>query len=122
MPLANIYVVDDDASVRKALARLLHAAGIGVRTFATAEDFLSCDADRPQCLILDVRMPGMSGLDLQQRLKAANQRIPIVFISGVHDDLAVETSLQEGATAFLLKPFNEDALLGAISRAVSDKN
>lgn len=119
MPLADIYVVDDDASVRKALARLIRAAGMRVRTFATAEDFLSCDAGRLQCLILDVRLPGMSGLDLQQRLKVANQRIPIVFICGVHDKLAEETALHEGASAFLHKPFDTDALLEAISQAVS---
>lgn len=116
---ANIYVIDDDASVRRALARLIRAAGMAVRTFDSAEDFLASGAGRPQCLVLDVRMPGMSGLDLQQRLNASDQRIPIVFMSGVHDDRASESSLAAGACAFLHKPFDEHVLLDAISRAVA---
>jgi FixJ family two-component response regulator len=115
-----VYVVDDDESVRRGLSRLLRSAGLSVETFPSAHAFLSRDLpDRPACLVLDVRMPGLSGLDLQAALKQAGRPMPIVFISGQSDVPASVRAMKEGALDFLQKPFDEDQLLSAIAGALA---
>jgi FixJ family two-component response regulator len=115
-----VFVVDDDASVRKSLARLVKAAGYEAETFASVRDFLARRPhEGPCCLVLDVRMPGLSGLDLQEALKAAGQRLAIVFITG-HRDVPVSVkAMKGGAVDFLTKPVDERTLLGAIEQAVA---
>jgi len=117
---ALVFVVDDDASVRKSLARLLKAAGYEAETFASVRDFLARRPfDGPCCLVLDVRMPGLTGLDLQEALRAAGQRLAIVFITG-HRDVPVSVkAMKGGAVDFLTKPVDEATLLGAIQQAVA---
>jgi FixJ family two-component response regulator len=118
-PLPRVFVVDDDLSAYRGLVRLLASAGYRVKPFASPQDFLD-SPDRPSCdcLILDVRMPGMSGLDLQQRLIAAGWPPPIIFLTA-HDDEEERTlALERGALAYLLKPADERSLLAAISRAL----
>ena len=111
-----ISIVDDDESVRQALKSLIDSVGFRGEAFGSAEEFLnSAHVLQTDCLITDVRMPGMTGLELQQQLSAAGSTIPIVFISA-HDDNDVRIrSLRAGAIAFLQKPFSEDSLLRAIS-------
>jgi FixJ family two-component response regulator len=116
----KIYVVDDDPSVCKALKRLIRSAGMAAHSFPSAEDFLASELPLPDCLVLDLRMPGMSGLELQQQLAAEHREVPIVFISAHDDDPTRQTALAEGAAAFLHKPFDDHALLSALSRATSD--
>ena len=113
-----IFVVDDDGSVRKALSRLLKACGFKVQTFGSAEDFLDSGLVRHTgVLILDVRMGGMSGLELQQRLGEMGSHMLIIFMTA-HDDIQARTKAMEaGAVAFLQKPFEEQRLLDAIHRA-----
>jgi FixJ family two-component response regulator len=114
-----VFVVDDDPSVRKSLTRLIAAAGYTVEAFASAREFLARPlASGPCCLVLDVRMPGLTGLDLQKTLAQAVHRIPVVFITG-HGDVAMSvTAMKAGAVDFLTKPFARKDLLGAIRRAV----
>jgi FixJ family two-component response regulator len=116
----KISVVDDDESVRKSLESLLKSLGHSVKTFSSAEDFLNSEAPtKTDCLILDVRMPGMGGPDLQRELNRRGFRLPIVFISA-HSDAEVRARvLNEGAVDCLLKPFGEEPLLKAIGRALS---
>ena len=111
-----ISIVDDDDSVRQALKSLIDSVGFRSEVFGSGEEFLnSAYLLQTDCLIADVRMPGMTGLELQERLNAAGSPIPIVFISA-HDDKEARTrGLRAGAIAFLQKPFSEDSLLGAIS-------
>ena len=111
-----ISIVDDDDSVRQALKSLIDSVGFRAGVFASGEEFLnSPDVTQTNCLITDVRMPGMSGLELQERLNAAHSGIPIVFISAHEDKEAQARGLRAGAIAFLQKPFSEDSLLGAIT-------
>jgi len=111
-----ISIVDDDESVRQALKSLLDSVGFHAETFASGEEFLNSRyLSETDCLIADVRMQGMSGLELQDRLKAANSSIPIIFISAHDDGDARTRGLRAGAVDFLQKPFSEDSLLGAIS-------
>lgn len=111
-----ISIVDDDESVRDALKSLLDSMGFHAEVFASGEAFLnSPDISHTDCLIADVRMPGMSGLQLQDRLNAANSSIPIIFISAHDDGDAKARGLRAGAVDFLKKPFSEDALVRAIS-------
>jgi FixJ family two-component response regulator len=117
-----ISIVDDDASVRKALGRLIRSAGMGVETFATAEEFLDAARPAPGCLILDVRMPGLGGLGLQQLLAAEGRHIPIVFISGHEEEQARREALAAGAVDFLQKPFDDLSLLEAVARALAKAN
>jgi len=116
---ALVFVVDDDSSVRNALRRLIRAAGYEVETFATAADFLAREPSGGRgCLVLDIRMPGMSGLDLQRELTARASRLPVVFITA-HADAAVrQQALAGGAVDVLYKPFDDELLLGAIERAL----
>jgi FixJ family two-component response regulator len=114
-----VFVVDDDESVRKALKRLIKSAGFQVETFASAEDFLNyVHRDALGCLIIDVRMPGLSGLDLQSELAASGSKMPVIFITAHDDDQARLRAVKGGAVAFLQKPFEEQALLHAICVAI----
>jgi len=116
---ALISIVDDEESIREAIESLLRSVGFRTQTFASAEQFLQSDQiETTACLILDVRMPGMSGLELQRQLMATQYRIPIVFVTAHGDEEARARALQEGAVEFLLKPFSEEALLNAIQRAL----
>jgi FixJ family two-component response regulator len=115
-----VYIVDDDASVRKSLTRLVAEAGYTVTAFASARDYLARPPSAgPSCLVLDVRMPGLTGLDLQQALAGEEHRTAIVFITG-HGDISMSvTAMKAGAVDFLTKPFEGKALLGAIQRALA---
>ncbi len=116
----TIFVVDDDASVRKSLQRLLTVCGYRVQTFASAREFLQArPGDTPACLVLDIRLSGLNGLELQQALAAAGRALPIVFITG-HGDIPMSVqAMKAGAVDFLPKPFTEQALLGAIEEALA---
>jgi len=117
-----IAVVDDDRSVREALENLISSVGFEVRLFASAEDFL--DSDTPlqtDCAILDVRLPGIGGLELQQRLVADGQSIPVIIITAQGDDKTQEEAVAAGAIAFLKKPVKEEVLLAALESALNRK-
>jgi FixJ family two-component response regulator len=115
----TIVLIDDDESVRKALGRLLRAAGWDVAAFGSAEEYLqAAGPESPACLILDIHLPGLSGLELQERLLAEGRHPPVVFITAYHDEDARAAALRAGAVAFLQKPFEEQALLEAVGRAV----
>ena len=112
----TISIVGDDESLREALKSLIDSVGFHAEVFGSGEEFLKSPyVSQTDCLIADVRMPGMSGLELQERLNAANSSIPIVFISAHDDGEARTRGLREGAADFLQKPFSEDSLLGAIT-------
>jgi FixJ family two-component response regulator len=113
-----VFVVDDDLSVREALSSLLRSVGLQVETFASARDFLQHRRpDAPACLVLDVRMPGMSGLDLQRELGNAKEQIPIIFITA-HGDIPMSVgAMKAGAAEFLPKPFRDQDLLDAVRQA-----
>jgi FixJ family two-component response regulator len=116
---AVVFVVDDDVSMREALESLVRSAGFEVETFASAQDFLDHrKADVPSCLVLDVRLPGLSGLDLQKRILEANREIPIVFITGHSDVPTSVRAMKAGAVEFLIKPFSNQDLLDAIQQAI----
>jgi FixJ family two-component response regulator len=114
-----IAVIDDDASVRRALQRLLQSAGFTVETFATAREFLDADYQaRTACLVLDVHLPGMSGFQLEEYLAASGVPIPIVFITA-YDDVSTRGRVNRaGAVGYLRKPFDQGTLVEAISRAI----
>ena len=114
-----VAIVDDDELFRRSIERFVRSAGFNVATFASAEDFLdSADLDRATCAILDMRLPGMNGLDLQQRLIARPTPIPIVFVSA-HEEAAMRAmALRAGAIAFLKKPFDNSTLLDALNRSI----
>ena len=116
---AIVFVIDDDESMREALKSLIRSVGLSVETFASAHEFLqSRRPDIPACLILDVRMPGLSGLDLQRDLGEANIHIPIIFITG-HGDIPMSVrAMKAGAVEFLTKPFRDQDLLDAIQQAL----
>jgi FixJ family two-component response regulator len=118
-PRAAVFVVDDDASVREALSGFLRSAGFAVETFASAQAFLARPpSDLPGCLVLDVGLPDLSGLDLQQRMAEMHREIPIVFITGRGDVPTSVRAMKAGAVEFLTKPFGEGDLLDAIRQAV----
>ena len=118
-PDATVFVVDDDESVREALGSLVRSAGLGVATYATAQDFLAGPrADGPSCLVLDVHLPGLSGLDLQRRMAEVNLEIPIIFITGHGDVPTSVRAMKAGAVEFLTKPFGDADLLTAIQEAI----
>jgi FixJ family two-component response regulator len=117
--VSSISVVDDDESLRESLEGLLKSMGYRVNVFSSAEGFLSSQAlTKTNCLILDVRMPGMSGPELQQKLKTLGHRIPTIFITAHGDDDVIARVMADGAVDCLLKPFSEDALLNAIGLAL----
>jgi FixJ family two-component response regulator len=120
--LSLISVVDDDSSVRESLRCLIRSVGFGVEVFASAEDFLKSDhLHDTRCLILDVRMPGMNGLELQRKLSASHREIPVIFITAHGDGAARSQALKDGAVDYLFKPFREEALLHAIHAAMNLK-
>jgi len=116
---AIVFVVDDDASVREGLGSLIRSAGLRVETFASAQEFLdSPRSDVASCLVLDVRLPGLSGLDLQERMAEADIEIPIIFITGHGDVPTSVRAMKAGAVEFLTKPFRDRDLLEAIHQAI----
>ena len=116
---AQICVVDDDASLRRALQRLLQAVGFKVRTFGSAMDFLAADEEpAPDCLILDIHFGPLSGLDLHERLRASGRQIPTVFITS-RDDAATRERARRAGAVYVRKPLDEASLISAIETAVS---
>jgi FixJ family two-component response regulator len=115
----TVFVVDDDVSIREALKNLFRSVGLNVKTFGTAQEFLSSRRpDMSGCLVLDVRLPGLSGLDLQGQLVEANVPIPIIFITG-HGDIPMSVrAMKAGAVEFLSKPFRDQDLLDAVQQAI----
>ena len=122
MPDANstVLVIDDDPELRASVGRLLRSLGLDAQLFASISDFLKSDPpDGPTCLVLDVRLPGQSGLDLQRELAAANRELPIIFITG-HGDIPMSVqAMKGGAIEFLTKPFRDQELLDAIRLGLS---
>ena len=118
---AVVYVVDDDSAVRESLDSLLRSAGFQVEIFESASEFFdSMRPEKPGCVVLDVRLPGLSGLDLQGELIKAGVHIPIVFITGYGDIPMTVRAMKAGAVEFLTKPFQENDLLDAIRQAIRD--
>jgi FixJ family two-component response regulator len=118
-PAAVVFVVDDDASVRAALESLFRSVGLAVRSFGSAQEFLSEPvADIPACLVLDVRLPGMSGLDLQRELAERDPALPIIVITGHGDIPMTVRAMRAGAVEFLPKPFRDQDLLDAVQQAL----
>src|SRR5512136_872651 len=116
---ATVYVVDDDASAREGLASLIQSAGLTAKTFASAEEFLAVPRPKtPSCLVLDVTLPGVNGLDLQQELAKSNAQVPIVFLTGHGDIPMTVRALKAGAANFLTKPFDDEELLSAIRQCL----
>jgi len=114
----TIFVIDDDASIRKGLSRLLRSAGYTIETFPSAEEFLRREHfDGVGCIVLDVQMPGLSGMDLQEELSKADYHMPIIFITG-HGDIPMGVqAMKKGAVDFLTKPFDDKELLRAVENA-----
>jgi FixJ family two-component response regulator len=124
-PKAIVFVVDDDESVRESLGSLIRSAGMGVETFASAQQFLAGQRSEtvratgaPSCLVLDVHLPGLSGIDLQKRMADLNIEIPIIFITGRGDIPTTVRAMKAGAVEFLTKPFRDHDLLDAIGLAI----
>ena len=116
MPIA---IVDDDEALREAMECFVQSLGYNVSTFGSAEEFLKSEQiSRTSCLITDLHMPGLSGLDLQDRLIAQGHRFPIIFITGYPDENARVRAMKAGAIAFLSKPFNADHLIGYLDKAL----
>jgi len=117
-----LSVVDDDESVRESLPDLLREFGFAARDFSSAEEFLLSDCvEETKCLILDIAMPGMTGLDLQQELKRRGQKIPIIFVTAQKDEAIREQAFKQGAVNLLYKPFSDTALLQALNAVVRAK-
>jgi FixJ family two-component response regulator len=115
-----LSVVDDDEMLRESLPVLLREFGFAARAFSSGQEFLSSDyVDQTRCLILDVAMPGMSGLDLQQELKHRGQAIPIIFITAQKDEDIRKQAFRQGAVEFLEKPFSDSSLLDAVNAALA---
>ena len=120
--LPMISIIDDNDSVRESLRRLMRSVGFAVNVFASAEEFLNSDRLRnTDCLILDVRLPGMNGLELQRHLETSHFEIPIIFITSYEDDEVRARALSTGAVNYFLKPFNDEDLLDAINMALKSK-
>ena len=116
---AVVFVVDDDAAMRQSLSNLIRSVGLRVEAFASAQEFLrSKRPDVPGCLVLDVRLPGLSGLDLQKRIAEADIEIPIIFITGHGDIPMTVRAMKAGAVEFLTKPFRDQDLLDAVQQAL----
>jgi FixJ family two-component response regulator len=115
----TVFIVDDDAPLRESLRNLIRSVGLRVELFASAQEFLqSRQPDAPSCLVLDVRMPGLSGLDLQKQTSDAGLEIPIIFITGYGDVPMTVRAMKAGAVEFLMKPFRDQDLLDAIQQAL----
>ena len=118
-PVAVVFVVDDDPSVRRAIQRLVESVGLRVELFGSADEFLQAKRqDVPSCLILDIRLPGMSGLDFQQELAKAGIPIPVIFITAHGDIPMTVRAMKAGAVEFLTKPFRDQDLLDSIQVAL----
>lgn len=116
---AVVYLVDDDASVRRGISRLIRSAGYHVEVFESAEEFLQRKENGlPSCLVLDIKMPGSTGMDLQQRLLASGQSTPIIFLSGHADVPTSVQAMKQGAFDFLTKPVTAEDLLSAVRKAI----
>lgn len=114
-----VSVVDDDESIRESLPDLLREFGFAAQAFSSGEAFLSSDCvDKTRCLILDIMMPGMTGLDLQQELTRRGQEIPVIFITARKDEVLRARAFKQGAVKFLNKPFSDTALLDALNAAL----
>src|SRR3974377_1371664 len=116
---ALVYVVDDDTSAREGGADLIRSAGLTAKTFASAEEFLAAPRPKtPSCLVLDVSLPGLNGLDLQQQLAKSNAQVPIIFLTGHGDIPMTVRALKAGAANFLTKPFDDAEMLSAIRQCI----
>ncbi len=116
----TVYVVEDDTSLRSAVGRLLRSAQYRVLAFASAEEFFLSDfKSSPGCLLLDIRLPGLSGFELQEQLLTSGVRMPVIFITGQDREGMEEQASRLGASAYLRKPVDEDTLLGAIRQAMA---
>ena len=116
----TVFIIDDDAGVRESIKDLVESVGLSAASFASAHDFLSSERrDGPSCLVLDVRLPGISGLDLQLELRKAGIKIPIIFITGHADVPMTVKAMKSGAVEFLTKPFRDQDLLDVIQRALT---
>src|ERR671932_348440 len=114
-----VFVVDDDQSTRESLSNLLRSTGLNVQTFASAHEFLTSQRpDVPSCLVLDVQLPGLSGLDLQQELAKGHRPMPIIFITGHGDIPMTVRAMKAAAIEFLTKPFRDEDLLTAVAQAL----
>jgi FixJ family two-component response regulator len=121
--MSFVCIVDDDASVRSGVGNLLKSAGYATVTFSSGEEFLASPLiDDALCVLLDVRMQGMQGLEVQRQLKAEHRRIPVVFMSAHGDDDIVQRAMQHGAVSFLRKPFEEEVLLDSLELATGRRN
>ena len=119
----TVFIVDDDPSIRRSLERLVRSDGYQVQVFVSARQFLErADLKKPDCLVVDVRMPGQSGLDLQQVLETAGSTVPIIFITGHADGPLAEQALRAGAVELLAKPFDGEVLLDAVRRAIARRS
>lgn len=120
LPVPTVYVVDDDASVRESLSSLIRSAGMAVEVFPSPAEFLALESlDDYSCVVLDMRMPGMDGLELQEKLAEGGRVVPVVFITGHGDVPLAVRAMKAGAIDFLNKPFDDTDLLKAISQALS---
>ena len=118
--VATVFIIDDDAGMRESIKDLVESVGLQAEAFATAQEFLSSDRGGcPSCLVLDVRLPGISGLDLQHELRRTGIKIPIIFITGHADIPMTVTAMKSGAIEFLTKPFRDQDLLDVIQRALN---
>ena len=121
-PDPTVFVVDDDDAVRRFLSGLIASVGLNVETYASAREFLdACERGRAGCLVLDIRMPGMSGLELQKELVARDIRIPVIILTGHGDVQIAVQAMKAGAFDFIEKPFNNELLLDRIQRAVAQQ-
>ncbi|HEX4485900.1 MAG TPA: response regulator [Terriglobales bacterium] len=119
-PASIVYVIDDDASVRDALSNLLESVGLDAQLFGSTEEFLNADRPAvPSCLVLDVTLPGMNGMEFQEHLSKIRNPIPIVFITAFGDIPMTSKAMKAGAVEFLAKPFQKDDLLTAIDQALA---
>src|SRR5262245_28168533 len=118
---ALVYVVDDDSSAREGVARLIRSAGLLTKTFASGEEFLAAARPKvPSCLVLDVNLPGVNGLDLQHELGKSGSQLPIIFITGQGDIAMAVRAVRAGAANFLTKPFDDEDLLNAVRQSISN--
>ena len=118
--VTTVFIVDDDEGVRESIKDLVESVGLHAQSFPSAQEFLSSERqDGPSCLVLDVRLPGISGLDLQHKLRSAGVRIPIIFITGHADVPMTVTAMKSGAIEFLTKPFRDQDLLDVIQHALN---
>src|ERR1700684_3504545 len=114
-----VCVIDDETSIRESLSNLLRSAGLKVQAFASAQEFLTnWPREAPKCLVLDIQLPGISGLDLQQELAGGDAQIPIIFMTGYADIPMTVRAMKAGAIEFLTKPFHDGDLLSAVDQAI----